>query len=1054
MTIKLPFPFPSFHIIKPDYLKNSLYVFPTGKEIVKNLYVFFRPLSPDAIKTHAEKRKDVSFIAIDQLFKFGKTLENYHPGKIKQIFLVFQKKYENHEDRENLSSLEKALKESLNKFVEIHKKVLRKIEFTEQRKNEINASFERFSEKFNTLLVPPYNQEKLRDASILLDEFNETIMQSHQLYIGLDKVLDYIGQSNSSALQTLKEQFNPDLVDQGFNQILKKKANRARLFDLIADANVTLKTLVPKSILKSIGKNEYVKNELLKIILEENKKVVSFMQKRIEEHREHLFKKIKIYLNDNISSREDLQKKLELLSSDKKAQDFLLDLGKIRFCLKDEAPRSSCNTIKEKLELLLKEEPYLFTEREKRALTHLLEHLFTISEGKSFYKEDLEILMNRCQDIITELLPKKTIFSQIITYLSKLEICRIQKNITSNEHKQIIDLLNEFIKNPIISFKEDEKKAFLHLKEMLSFDPKQPIPKEKISSLQLQKCRKLIKEIEKRPPLKVGSKLATEQELEKLAKHITNLSLMISVDSLFFNSSRDSLFYRNIIQKSEELGCCPKQLFLNELKIQEFPTWKIVLAKICFFIIKHFTIEQFIHTTISRTISNYSKMIYEKLDQKYTHDQVQTISQELVENVTTYFHLLNSAISNAKIDAQRFPDQEQITRLIINQLLSLKLENNEGALKELNLYDLYNKLISDLVEKSESGLLKWIISHLNKQKKYDFASSMIKTGIHSFIKPDSHGNASGLDLLIRDNLRALYKKLQQPVPEKDFHEEPLLPNHLAKEFAEKFIQTLNQHRNIQQIISSKKVAIAEANFINILYEHGSKLKLGGILDQQIKNYEQINHNTKLLLDFQNTQILQGKDKEALFILPILRDKIMIHLKALEKFFLPTYSETTPQEHSISTSEILKDKLNTFIGIQVDYIIREKVTLAFTKLLKDPPSQKNLYDWIYQGLALANQAIEHPKDAKEKQDVVKEEITELLGDISNHIASTIPKIIINNFTNMERLSSKLAEMNPIDLPSQISPIIQERLQNIIDLTRQETLYQPELVAQLGKRIVFS
>ncbi|MDR2539494.1 MAG: hypothetical protein LBC45_02620 [Chlamydiales bacterium] len=1046
MATKSSFSFPSFHTIKSGYLQANYSVHSKGKEMVKNLYVFFRPLSPDAIKAHAEKRKELSLVAIDQLFQFGKTLESYHPGKMKKIFTEFQKKYERHEDRENVTSLEENLEEASNKFAEIYEKALRRIECTDQRKNEIKAAFERFSEEFKTLLASPYDQEKLKGISILLDAFHETIMQSHQLYIGLDKVLDYIGHSNSSTLQTLKEQFNPDLTDRGFHQITKKEAKRNALLDLIADACAILKTLTPKTTLKTIGKNDDVKNVLLKTILEKSAEVTSFMQIHMEKHRTSVFRKIKTYLNDNTSSYKDLQKKLELLPNDKKAQDLLSDLGKMRFYFKDDAPRSCCNTLKEKLDLLLKEQPYLFTEREKIALIHLLENLSVISYGKRFHQEDVQKCLNQCQGIVKELLPKETLFSQITIALSKLGISLIRGTITPNEHEHVTDLLHAFLENPKVFFKEEEKREFLDLQQALLFDPNQLIPKERMLSLQLQKCLKLIKEIEKRPPSIEGSKLAIERELERLAKHATNLTFMMYIDKMFFNSTRDSLFYRNIIQKSEEVDCCPKQLFLDKLKTQEFPTWKIVLAKICFFVAKHLKIEHFIHTTISRTISNYSTMIYQKLDQECAHDQFQVLIQKLVENATIYFHLLGSAISNAKIDAQKFPEQEQVSRLIIEQLLSLKLGDNEATLKELNLHDLYSKLVDDLVEKSESNLLKWVVPHLHLDKSA-LVSSIIETGIYSFIKPDLSGNAPVLDLFIRDSLRTFYKKLQQL--EEDSQEE-LSPSPLsAEKFTEKLMQTLSQHRHIQQLASTTKILIALKNRLHELRKHAPKER---ILDPQIEMMEQTIHNIELLLNFQNTQILQGKDREALFILPILRDRIMSPLKALGNFFLPISSKTVLRKHTISVKEPILDNINVAIRTQVDSIIKEKALLTLTKLLNAPPSGETLYDWIYQGLALANQAIEHPKENKEKQGAVKEEITELLGDISAFIASTVLRTKIKNFTKIERLSSVLAEINPIDLPSWISPIIQERLQNIVDLATHEALYQPELVIQLGRRVV--
>lgn len=1045
----------------PNYRKISSLPF-VGKiscpTVVSSFFSsFFSPFNPYSDEPSApsiflnEGNKGI----INQITNFGKTLERYHPGKIRIVLDEFTEKYE--EAKENLPSLKDTHRETLEEFNKKYNKLLL-IELPNEQKNKIETSFNKFSEKFKAL-INAYDPEKIKEAYGLLDAFNETIMQSNQLYIGLGKVVGYI-ENKHLFLQTfkeqlnsiilLKEQFNPNLEDQGFSQITKKAANRARLLDLIADVNtIILKTLIPETSLKTIGKNHYVKKELLETILQKSEEVTSFMQTHIEKHRKTVFKKIRVYLNDDTSSFEDLQKKLERLPNDKKAQDLLLDLKKMRFYLKDDAPRSSCNALKEELGRLLKEQSYLFTKREKIALDCLLEELSVISSGKRFNKEDLQEQLNQCREIIKELIPKETIFSKTTVSLAKLGISLMKGHIPPNECKHSINLLNKFIEDPKVSFKGNERKKFLDLKEALlqeaiSLDPNQLIPRKEISTLQIQECLKLIQEIEKRPPSKEGSKLAIEQELQKLAKHATNLSFMMFIDKKFFNPSRDSLFYRNIIQKSEELESCPKQLFLNELKMQGFSTWKIVAARICFFVTKHLGIESYIHKTISRTISNYSKMIYQKLDQECTHDQFHALSQKIVENATIYFHLLGSAILNAKKDAQRFPNPEQITILIVNQLLSSNLGDNEAPLKDLNLQDLYSKLIDDLVEKSESSLLKWIVSYLDKQ---DLISSIIETSIDSLLKPAPNGNASTLDLLIRDSLRILYKKLQQLEEEE---EQVLPPNSLAEELAEKLMHSLNEYRDAQQMASSTKIAVARANFMSELRKHSPKLD--GILDRQVKNYEQINYNAALLLDFQKTQVLQEKDKEALFILPVLRDKIMTPLNMIDHLLPHVSSENTTQENTVSITEVLSDKTHAFIRDKVDHVIKEKVTLALTKLLAAPPSEESLYDWIYQGLALTNQAIERPKENKEKQEAVKEEITELLSDISISIANTVPAIAIKDFTKMEHLSPLLAGKIPYDVAALISPVIQGRLQNIIGLATEKALYQPELMVQLGRRII--
>ncbi len=998
---------------------------------------------------------------IDQISRFGKTLEQYHPGKIRTLLNDFAKKYE--EAKEDLNSLKDTHTEALEKFSEKYNN-LPLLGLPDEQKNKIKTAFHKFSKKFKAL-INIYDANKLKETYDLLDAFNETVMQSHQLYIGLDKVINYI-EHERLFLQTLteplnhvkeqlnsiillKEQFNPNLEDQGFNQVTKKEIKRAGLLDLIADVNTVLKTFLPKSSSKTIGKNVYVKNELLKTILQKSEEVVSFMQTHMEKHRQTVFKKISTYLEDDISSFEDLQKKLEHLPNDKKAQGLLLDLKKMRFPFKNDAPGSSCNALTENLGLLLKEQPYLFTKREAKALGCLLENLSVVSNGKYFNKENLQKQLNQCREIIKELEPKETIFSQMSAALSKLGISLIKKRITPDEHTHLIALLTKFTTNLKVPFQNDEKGKFLDLIAALSFDPSQPISEEKASALQSQKYLKLVKEIEQRPPSKEGTKLAIEQELQKLAKHATTLSFMMFIDKTFFNPTRDSLFYRNIIQKSEELKSCPKQLFLAELKMQGFSTWKIVAARVCFFVTKHLRIEEYLHKTISRAISNYSEMIYQKLDQEYTQDQFHDLSQKIVENATTYFHLLGSAILNAKAGAQGFPKPEQITTLIVKQLLSLKPSEDEAPLKDLNLQDLYSKLVDELVEKSESSLLKWIVSYLDKPA---LISSIIETSIDSLLKP-ANENASALDLLIRDGLRVSYKILQQLEEEGSQKVQVQPSNALAQQFAEKLMRSFNEYRDAQQIAASTEIAVTTANFMNKLQKHSPKLE--GVLDQQITNYKQINYNTALLLDAKKTQTLkEEKDREALFILPVLLDKTVITpLKILSNLlFGKEFLETTMQENTVSITEVLSDKTNTFIKNKVDHVIKEKVTISLTKLLATPPSEETLYDWIYQGLVLTNQAIEHPKENKEKQDAVKKEITELLSDISVFIANTVPATAIKDFTKMERLSSKLSEKIPYDAASLIAPVIQGRLQNIVDLATERALYQPALMAQLGRRII--
>lgn len=269
---------------------------------------FFNPYSDESstplILLNEENRG-----IINQIINFGKTLEQYHPGKIRILLNEFAKKYE--EAKENLNSLKDTHTKTLEEFNKKYNNLLR-IELPDGQKNKIETSFNKFSKKFKAL-INSYDTNKLKEAYDLLDAFNETVMQSHQLYIGLDKVINYIEnkqfpkeQLNSIIL--LKEQFNTNLEDPGFNQVTKKAANRAGLLDLIADVNTVLKTFLPKSSSKTIGKNVYVKNELLKTILQKSEEVVSFMQTHKEKHRQTVFKKIRTYLEDDISSFEDLQK--------------------------------------------------------------------------------------------------------------------------------------------------------------------------------------------------------------------------------------------------------------------------------------------------------------------------------------------------------------------------------------------------------------------------------------------------------------------------------------------------------------------------------------------------------------------------------------------------------------------------------------------------------------------------------------------------------------------------------------------------------------------------
>ncbi|MGL4539600.1 MAG: hypothetical protein ACRCU0_01295 [Candidatus Rhabdochlamydia sp.] len=971
---------------------------------------FFASMSP----SYSNEHKNPPLIGIiDQLSLFGKTLERYHPGKIKGLFATFKQQYE--ENKENITSLKEEHKKLLKEFEKIGKNVL-KIDFPDQRKEEIKNSFKKFSDAFKTL-IDTYDSEKLDEASTLLNAFNETIMRSYQLYIGLDKVISYIERQGFllpeckelklSSLQILQQQFDPNnLEDQGLNQIIEQNAQRSGLFDIIADASVVLKTLSSEVNPLPYLKNDHIKIDLLETILKKSKETASFIK-----------------------------------ANQKTTQEIM------RFYLTD-TKSACCKTLENNLAILLREQPYLFTKREKKALIQLQKDLAAISYGKVFNKKDLQEQLNQCQDIVKELLPKKTIFLQMTNALSKLEFSLIRGKITSAERKEIKALLDTFIDNPKTPFQPIEKENFLNLRaELLSLLPDQDIPENKRTSLEAKSrsCQSSIKEIKKRHPFKEGSKLAIGQEIQKLAKHATNLSFMMLIDKKLFNPTRDSLFYRNIIQKSEETSSCPKKLFLAELKTEGFSTWKILSAKVYFFVVKHLRIESYTQNLISRVITNYSKIIYQKLDQEHNQDQYRLFSQKILENATMYFQLLGSATSKAKENAQGFPNQ--ITQLIVEQLLLLKPEETEAALKELNLNDFYDKLVNDLVEKSESRLLRWIVPWLDKHK---IISSIIETGTDSLIKPTPNGNASSLNLLIRDGLKALYKKLQQPKQESE-PQDPLPSHPTAKAFAENLIRALNEHRAIQQVASYTKIILANQNHIEKLKKQTPQLE--GIIDQQIKALEAINYTMMVKLDFLKKQALQEEKRQSLSMSPIIKNIEEKFLKIPEMLMLHPASEASKQRNaSFSINEIISDKTKNSIRHLVNEGIEKDLTEALTKLLTSPPSEELVHDLIHQGLWIANQAIACPKENKETQKAVEEEIMELLHDISSSIANGVPSTLAKNLTGINR-SSKLAEKIPYDLPSLISPLIQERLQDIVDLTRQKTLYRPELIIQLGRRIFF-
>lgn len=978
---------------------------------------------------YCEENKNSSFISldknnigiIDQLSIFGKTLEWYHPGNAKQLLAKFKEHYE--KNKENLISVEEHAN-ALEKFETMHKNAL-KTDFPDQRREEINNSFEKFSNAFKAL-IDDCDFEKLEIASSLLDEFNETLMQSHQLYIGLDKVISYIESQNLLFLQTFEKQFNPAILQtlksqfdstnpagQGFNQIMNQNAQRSGLLDLIAEASVILQALLPETKPNNIFllKNDLMKNDLLKIILEKGQEIASFIKADKNPDRET----IRLYLTDT------------------KACD-------------------SCKTLKKGLETLLKEQSYLFTKREKTALTDLQKDLSVISYGKVFEKKNLQEQWNQCQDIIKELLPKKTSSSQMTRALTKLDFSVIKKKkIAVEEHQNILHLLDVFMNDSKTPFQSTEKEDFINLRNTLtSINPDQNISEDKADNLRkkFRICRDAIKEIEKRFPSKEGNKLAIGQEIQKLAKHATTLSFLMLIDKTLFHSNRDFLFYRNILQKSEETSSCPKKLMLVELKAQGVSTWKILLAKVYFFVTKHLRIESYVHTLIFRVMTNYSKTLYQKLDQEYDQNQFRVLGQKILENVTIYFQLLGSATSKAKENAQRFPNE--LTQLIVEQLLLLKPEENEVALKELNLNDLYSKLIDDLIDKSESRLLKWVAPCLDKHK---LISSIVEIGTESFINSFPNGHASPLNLFIRDGLKILYKKLQQ-LKEESAPEEALPPNPTVKTFVENLAYALNEYRSIQQVAAYQKIIFANNQHIANLKTQTRQLE--GVIDQQIKDLENTNHITRLKLDFLKKQALGEEKRQSLSIYFIIQPLITTPLKILENLLpypeTPPYLET-PEETipNLSSNEVLRDKLKTNIRTLSDDAIKKIPTEVFTKLLRTPPSEEFLYDLIYQSLVVTNQAMECPKENKETQEAVEEEIIELLNDISLSLASRIPSTLAKNLTDSDFLS-KLAEKAPWDIRGLIAPIIQERLQDIVDFVRQKALYKPELIAQLVRRLL--
>ena len=678
------------------------------------------------------------------------------------------------------------------------------------------------------------------------------------------------------------------------------------------------------------------------------------------------------------------------------------------------------------------------------------------------------------------------------TYLRSIEKTHVKnaKESLSSINAKVINSLNSLMNDPrlppnqktafnelkknLLSLKQGavayshslEKATFENLEKSLSATmPNQNLSQEEVASFQakFQKCHMLIKEMEIRIPIKERNKLVIEQEMQKLAKHATNLSFMMFLDKTLFTSTRDSLFYRNIIQRAEETSGCPKEILLAELQNEGASGWKIMAAKIYFFVTKHLGIENSVFTMISRTMANYSTLIYQSLDQEYDQDQFRSLIQGIIKNTTIYFQLLSSAMSNAKEDAQTQP--EQLTALIIKQLLLLKPQENEAMLKDLDIKDLYNKLVDDFVEKSESGLLRWIAPWLNNYK-HKLVSSVIEIGTDSLLNPAPNGNASTANILLRDGLKTLYKKwpaianegIKPIIIDEDLHifptdkELPLLTiqekskhsemKKMTQSFVENLMAVLNEYKSIQQIANITKIIIANEKHLKDL--KAQSLPLEGIINPQIEKIEKWNYETRLKLDLLINPALQGPARPSLPLYPVI--KYWTH--QAEKI-LPR-AEEEKQSVVLPVGEIVNDKIDNAIRPIVDNVIAEKVTLILTKLLEQPLSEDLIYDAFCQGLLSTNLAIARPKENKETQGAVEQEIKELIRDDSFAIASSILPILIKDYTRVERLS-KLAEKISF-VPERISPIIEERFQNIVGITRQKAFFQPKAVLQLGRKVI--
>lgn len=634
-------------------------------------------------------------------------------------------------------------------------------------------------------------------------------------------------------------------------------------------------------------------------------------------------------------------------------------------------------------------------------------------------------------------------------------------------------LLLKDLKDNLVSIQQNmatylhsiEKSAFENLIERLSsIAPNQNISQEDSMNLKIEfnKCRKIVEEMKTHTPLKEKNKIAIEQELQKLARHATNLSFMMLIDKTLFRKNRDSFFYRTIIQKAEETSSCPKKLLLVALENAGAPKWKIRAAKVCFFITKYLGIERYVHKIILRVITNYSKCIYQRLEHEYHQDQFYSLIQRIIENATTYFQLLGPAISNAKEAAQTEPDQ--LTALIIKQLLLLKPQEDETTLKELNLKALYTKLADDLIEKSESRLIKWL-AWLKKNHKHTLISSIIEAGTDSLLNPTPDEKASTINVLLRDGLKTLYKKLPSLANEDssstisknlpilatseelqllttDGKSKLLKINKLADLFVENFIKMFNEYQSIQQLTSL--VNTIATNEKHIEYLKTQSIPLQGMIDSQIEEFEKKNDELKLKVNALANPALPKEAVQSASLFPIIED---IFVKTTHPWKL-----LSTDKHAKSTLNIAEQEAKKFIRPIVVDIIRKELTFALTKLLEQPFPEDFLYDMLYQIAFLTNQSIQQPKENKEMQKDVNQEIAELIEGDSFAISSSVLPSLVKKYTGIRQLAELTERHTPNFVPSLISSVVRESFQNAASLTGERALFQPEALVQLGRRII--